>query len=459
METTKLLLVLALFSATAAADQKELPPPGGSPRPFVIPAKEAYTLKNGMKVTLVPYGTMPVVSVAARIAFGNANESADQVWLADALVAMMKEGTVSKTAEQLAQDAARMGGQLQVGAMADDSFVSIDVLSEFAPDAVQLVADVARNPRLPASEFERIRANLIRRVAVDLSTPQAQADQAFNAILYGDHPYGRLYPTEARLRSYTLDAIRTFYRGNVGARRTHLFVVGRFDPAVKKTIAAAFESWESGPEVARKPLKAEATKSFKLIDRPGAEQSTLRIGQRVAANPASPDYITFQLLNNILGGSFGSRITSNIREQKGYTYSPVSSFSTRYHTAHWVELADVTTAVTADSIREILFETNRLRTEPVPEAELQGMKNYMSGIFVLQNSSNAGIIGQLAFADLQGLSDEYLKAYIQKVNAVSSAELKRVAETYLDPANMTLVVVGDKAKIEESLKSYQSPAP
>jgi predicted Zn-dependent peptidase len=95
----------------------------------------------------------------------------------------------------------------------------------------------------------------------------------------------------------------------------------------------------------------------------------------------------------------------------------------------------------------------------VPEAELQGMKNYMSGIFVLQNSSNAGIIGQLAFVDRQGLSDEYLKAYIQKVNAVSSAELMRVAETYLDPAKMTLVVVGDKAKIEESLKPFQSPAP
>ena len=337
MKTTKLLMTLLLLSGFATAGEKELPPQGGSPKPFAMPIKESYTLRNGMKVTLVPYGTIPVVTVSARVAFGNANESVDQVWLADTLAAMMKEGTVSKTAEQVAQEAARMGGQLEVGAGLDDSSVSIDVLSEFAPDAVQLVADVARNPRLPASELERIRANLVRRVTVDLSTPRAQADQAFNAALYGDHPYGRLYPTEAMLKSYSLDRIRDFYEQNVGARRTHLFVVGRFDPSVKKTIAAAFESWEPGPAVVRKPPNAEAAKSFKLIDRPGAEQSTLRIGQPVAANPSNPDYVPFQVLNNILGGSFGSRITSNIREQKGYTYSPFSSFATRFHTAYWVE--------------------------------------------------------------------------------------------------------------------------
>jgi zinc protease len=454
MKTTKLMLVLFLFSAFALADQKEAPPQGGSPKPFAIPAKESYTLKNGMKVTLVPYGTIPVVTVSARIAFGNANETADQVWLADTLAAMMKEGTVSKTGEQLAREAARMGGQLGIGAGADNSAISIDVLSEFVGDAVRLVADVARNPRLPASELERVRTNLIRRVSVELSTPQSQADQAFSATVYGDHAYARTYPTEAMLKSYTLEKVRDFYNRNVGARRTHLFVVGRFDPAVKKAIAAEFESWQAGPEITRQPPTVEPKKSFQVIDRPGAEQSTLRIGQVVAANPVNPDYVPFQVLNNLLGGSFGSRITANIREQKGYTYSPYSSFSTHYHSAHWVENADVTTAATADSIKEILFETERLRKEPVPDAELQGMKNYMSGIFVLQNSSNAGIINQLAFVDTQGLSDDYLKTYVQRVNAVTSADLKRVAEKYLDPSKMAFVVVGDKSKIEPSLKPY-----
>jgi predicted Zn-dependent peptidase len=248
--------------------------------------------------------------------------------------------------------------------------------------------------------------------------------------------------------------IRDFYLENAGARRTHLYVVGRFDPGVKKAIADAFESWEPGPEIVRNPPEVEAKKAFKLIDRPGAAQSTLRIGQPVEAGPLHPDFVPFRVLNTTLGGSFGSRITSNIREQKGYTYSPFSAFTTRYHTAYWVEQADVTTAVTADAIKEILSETNRIRTEPVPEAELQGMKNYMSGIFVLQNSSNAGIISQLAFVDLQGLGDDFLKTYVQKINAVSSEDVKRVAQ-HLDPGKMTVVVVGDKAKVEESLKKYQ----
>lgn len=458
MRTGNLLIIACLFCmAPALAEQKELPPEGGKPKPFAVPAQETYTLKNGMRVTLVPYGTIPVATVSARMAFGNANEGPQEIWLADTLAALMKEGTVSKTAEQVDQEAARMGGQLSIGAALDDSQISIDVLSDFAADAVRLVAEVARNPRLPDSELERIRTNLIRRVTVDLSTPQAQADQAFSTLVYGEHPYGRLYPTEAMLKSYTIDDVRAFYKKNAGARRTHLFVVGRFDSAVKKAIAAAFEPWEAGPDIVRDPPKVKATKSFKLIDRPDATQSTLRIGLPVGAQPASPDFVPFQVVNNILGGSFGSRITSNIREQKGYTYSPSSSFSTRYHTAHWVEDADVATAVTAESIKEILFETNRLRQEPVGDAELQGIKNYMSGIFVLQNSSNRGIVGQLAFVDLQGLSDTYLKTYVQNVNAVSSADLKRVAETYLDTDKMTIVVVGDKAKIAETLKPYQAP--
>jgi predicted Zn-dependent peptidase len=159
--------------------------------------------------------------------------------------------------------------------------------------------------------------------------------------------------------------------------------------------------------------------------------------------------------DNILGGSFGSRITANIREQKGYTYSPFSTVNTRYHSAYWAESADVTTSVTADSVKEIFKEIALMRQEPPTEAELKGIQNYMTGTFVLRNSSHFGIIGQLAFIDSQGLGDGYLNSYVQKVNAVRRPDVQRVAESYLDPAKMTIVVVGDKAKIEDSLKSYR----
>jgi predicted Zn-dependent peptidase len=331
-------------------------------------------------------------------------------------------------------------------------------LIDFAPDAVKLLATVLRQPTFPATELERVRANFLRRLSVELSNPGAVASQAFSKVVYGEaHPYGRVYPTEAELKSYTLDGIKAFYKANLGARRTHLYVAGRFDSSIKKTIATAFEGWEAGPEPKHDPPKVQPKYSFTLLDRPGAHQSVLRIGLPVAATANSADYIPFQVTDSILGGSFGSRITSNIREQKGYTYSPHSMFQTRYKNASWLEAADVTTKVTAESIKEIFFEVDRMRKDPPSEAELKGIQNYMSGIFVLRNSSPSGIINQLSFVDLHGLPADYLKTYVQKVNAVSRGDVQRIAESYLDPKKMTVVVVGDKSVIGESLKPYEEP--
>ncbi|MBZ5595305.1 MAG: insulinase family protein [Acidobacteriia bacterium] len=447
-------LAVILATACFAAEEREAPPPPGTPKPFALPAATTFTLKNGMKVTLAEYGSVPVVAVNARLAFGRANESADQVWLSNLLAELMKEGTATMTAEQVAKEAARMGGQLEVIAGTDESSARIEVLSEFAADAVKVVADVLEHPKLPESELERVRGNLLRQLTVQLSTPQSQADRAFAASLYPDHPYGRLFPTESQLKGYKIDDVRKFYADNAGAQRTHLYVVGRFDPAVRKTIEAVFEGWDSGPAVRRTPPNPVAKKSLVLLDRPGAVQSTLRIGLPMSISPAHPDYIPLDVTNSLLGGAFTSRITNNIREQKGYTYSPFSQVVPHYRTAAWQESADVTTKFTADSVREIQFEINRLRKEPPDAKELKGIQNFMGGIFVLRNSSNQGIIGQLAFVDLHGLTDDYLKTYVQRVNAVSRQDVQRITETYLDPGKMTLVVVGDKAKVGDSLKTF-----
>jgi zinc protease len=437
------------------AQDREAPPPLGTPKPFAVPSGDTFTLKNGMKVTLAQYGAVPLVTVRADIAFGHANESSDQVWLSDLMAQLIAEGTTTRTAQQVANEAARMGGQLSVDIGADSSSATIEVLSEFTPDAVKLLADVLEHPLLPASELERVRGNLLRQLAVQLATPQAQANRVFAATLYPDHPYGRLFPTEDQLKRYAIDDVRKFSAANVGAQRTHLYVVGRFDPAVEQTIQAAFENWNSGPPAKRDPPNAVAKAAMVVVDRPGAVQSTLRLGLPVAIAPADADYIPMQLTNALLGGSFTSRITNNIREQKGYTYSPFSQVVTRYHSSRWLESADVTTKFTGDSIREIYFEIGRLRKDPPSAAELKGIQNFMGGIFVLQNSSNQGIIGQLSFVDLHGLPEDYLKTYIQKVNAVSRADIQRITESYLTPGKMTLVVVGDKAKIEDSLKPFQ----
>ena len=449
------LWTLCLALGMLMAQPKETPPLGSPPIPFNVPQRETYSLKNGMKITLVPYGTVPLVTVRAVVGFGNLNESAQQVWLADMVAALLKEGAAGLNGQQLAEAAARMGGQLSVNAGADNSAVGVNVLSEFAPDAVKLVSDVLLRPTFPASELERIRANLLRRVALAHSEPQALASEAFSREVYGNHPYGREYPTEAQLKAYTLDDVKKFFAANAGARRTHLYIAGRFDSSVRKAIAAAFDGWQEGPAVVRNVPKMEAKRTVVLIDRPGAAQSTLRIGLPLAAQPANADYIPMEVTDSILGGSFGSRITSNIREQKGYTYSPYSSVDTNYHTAVWSESADVTTKVTGESLKEIFYEIDRLRKTPPSEQELKNIQNYLSGVFIIRNSSANGLAGRFAFVDEQGLTDDYLRTYVQKVNAVTRADVQRIAEQYLNPEKMTIVVVGDKSQVEGVLKPYQ----
>jgi zinc protease len=452
----RIWILAGLIAATSLiAQEREAPPPLATPKPFAVPAGETFTLPNGMKVTLAQYGAVPIVSVRADIAFGRANESADQVWISDLLTELMKEGTATLTAPQIANEAARMGGQFNFGPGTDSSSAGIDVLSEFAPDAVKLIADILQHPTLPPAELERVRGNLLRQLSVQLATPQAQANQVFAATLYPDHPYGRLFPTESQLKRYAMEDVRKFYAANLGAQRTHLYVVGRFDPAVRKTIAAAFADWNPGPPVQRNPPSELAKPQLIVVDRPGAVQSTLRIGLPIAVTPAAEDYIPLEVTDTLLGGAFTSRITKNIREQKGYTYSPYSQVLARFHATRWQESADVTTKFTADSIREIFFEVSRLRKDPPDAKELKGIQNLLGGIFVLQNSSNQGIIGQLSFLELHGLSQDYIRNYIQKVNAVSRGDVQRISENYLNPGKMTLVVVGDKAKIEESLKPFQ----
>lgn len=453
---TLLVAGIALPFAFSASAQKQVPPQGSAPKPFTVPAHETYTLPNGMKVTLVPYGNIPKVTVSAVINAGNLNEPAELPGLADLMGNLMKEGTKTRTSQKVAEEGADMGGSLNVSVAADESDVSIDVLSEFAPKAVALVADVARNPLFPESEMARIKNDMLRQLTIQKSSPQNIALARFRKLIYGNHPYGTVFATEDSIQKTTMADVKKYYDTNIGAQRTHLYVAGKFNTAaVKKAITANFGTWSKGPAATPDVPQVKPNHTLDLTDRPGAPQSTLYVGLPVA-NAASEDNIPLLVTNSLLGGSFGSRITSNIREQKGYTYSPSSQISRRYHDAYWVEVADVTTKFTGPSLKEIFGEVERLQKEPPSDAELKGIQSFLSGIFVLQNSSRGALIGQLRYVDLQGLGDSYLSTYVQKVNAVTPKDVQAMTVKYIKPEDMTIVVVGDKAQISEQLASYMT---
>lgn len=446
---------IAAIMAVPAWAQKQVPPAGGPPKPFTVPAHTTYTLPNGLKVTLVPYGNLPKVTLDLVVRSGNLNDPEDSTGLADLTGQLMKEGTKTRSSKRIAEESASMGGALNIGVGVDESTISMDVLSEFGPKAAALLADVAQNPLFPESELPRLKNDALRQLAVSKSVPQSIALERFRKLMYGEHPYGRVFPTEQSINKTDAAAIKKFYAENFGARRSHLYVAGKFNSAaVKAAIERDFGKWAKGPAPLAKPAQPKAQRLLDVTDRPGAAQSTLLVGLPVP-NPTSPENVPLLVTNALLGGSFGSRITSNIRERKGYTYSPNSQVSRRHHDAYWAEAADVTTQFTGASLTEIFGEIARLAKEAPSKSELDGIERYMSGIFVIQNSTRQALVGQLQYVDLQGLGEDYLKTYVQKVNAVTPEDVQRITATYLKPEQMTIVVVGDKAKIAEQLTPFE----
>lgn len=454
--TSALAIALAAGAPPAAAQQpaKQAPPAPGPARDFTLPVPVRHTLPNGLQVTLVQYGTVPKAAVQLAISAGNVDEGPAEVWLADLTGQLLLEGTTTRSAADLSLAAARMGGSLNVTVGVDRTRLGGEVLSEFAPEMVRLLGEVVQQPAFNPKEVERLKDDLARDLSLQKSSPQALADEAFRAALYGNHPYGRTFPADAVLAAYTADQARRFHATHFGAARATLYIVGRFDEAAALAAAReAFGGWTRGTPPSRLAPAPSSTRAIHLVDRPGAVQSTIILGLPVA-NPTNPDYVALRVTDTLLGGYFSSRITSNIREDKGYTYSPGSTVSARARDAYWAQQADVTTAVTGASLQEIFKEIDRLQAEPPPAAELDAVKNYMAGFFVLNNSSRLGIIGQLEFLAVQGLPDDYITGYVRRVRAVTPAEVQRIARQYLDDGRMAIAIVGDRKAIEEQIKPF-----
>lgn len=452
----KMIVALAatLVAAPALAQQKEAPPPLAAPKDFKLPPRQQFTLANGMKVTLVPFGTVPKVDMQLVVRVGNVDETAEQVWLADLMSDLMREGSQKRSASELNRAAASMGGGFGTSVSLDELTVSGSALAEHANSLAELVAEVALQPRFPDSELARLKQSRLRQLALQKSQPQALATEKFFNVTFPDHPYGRYFPTEPQLQGYTLQQIKDFYAQNFTAARAHLFVAGRFDAKqIEQTIRAAFTGWTAGTPKAPAPPNPVAKRAVYIIDRPGAVQSSIYMGAPTIA-PGHADWRTLQVANMLLGGAFGSRITRNIRENKGYTYSPFSQLSTRYRNAFWSEIADVTTNVTGPSLKEIFSEIDRLQSEAPAADELKGIKDNMIGAYMMQGSTRGGVISLLRGINLHGLPENFITDYVRNVSAVTPADVVRVMKQHIRDDDFTIVIVGDRKVIEEQVKPF-----
>jgi predicted Zn-dependent peptidase len=448
------LLTLVGAAPVGGARAQESAPQPAAPRQFTVATPSSITLPNGAKATFIDFGKVPKVTIAITVRVGALNDG-DRTWLSDVTAELMKEGTQSKTAEEISDAAANMGGEVSIGVGADQTTLSLDVLSEFGPDAVALLAEILTRPRLPETELPRIRSNFLRNLSVQLATPQAQADAAFSALLFPNHPYGRVFPTPEQLQSYTIDDVRNFYNQNFGAQRTHVYVAGKFDRAsIEAAVRRHLGIWLEGPGALRLLAPPIGTPLAKLIDRSDAPQSTVRIGTRVI-DPTQPNFMPLSVANTLLGGVLTSRITMNLREDKGWAYSPSSSLGTYYRHAVWAEEADVKAESTGPALQEIYKEIARLQAQPPSQAELTATKNYRNGIFVMSNATRGGLIGQFAFMDLHGLPIDWLTTFVERLYAVEPEQVSQAVREQLDPQRLSVVVVGDMAKVRPQLQKIE----
>jgi predicted Zn-dependent peptidase len=454
-------LSLAIFlftSITLPGQQKEQPPIGGTPKDFKLPGKEVITLDNGLSLVMVPYGNIPKASIRIHVKTGNIDESENQIWLTDLLADLMEEGSTQRSSKQISDEVASLGGNLSIGVSAHSFNLSSAVLYEFAPEAIMLMADVLQHPAWPESELQRLKNDMKRTLAVQLSQPQVQAYKEFYANLYPNHPYGRPYPTDSLIDTYSVEGINSFYEEHFGALRTTVYVAGNFDKdQVRNAVEEAFGGGKKGGKASFTETQPVVQAGSRIIDRPGAPQSTIYYGLPVI-DPTHPDFIALDVTNSLLGGSFGSRITSNIREDKGYTYSPNSVLAENYKSGLWYQVADVTTEHTGAALEEINREIENLQDNPPGAEELEGIQNYESGIFVLQNSTPNGIINQLVFLSTHNLDDEFLENRVKNIHAVTPEQIQEMTRKYIDTEKMLLIVVGDKKMIEGQIQeSMQLP--
>jgi zinc protease len=363
---------------------------------------------------------------------------------------MVRTGTTARTSRQIEEDLRRMGSDLSSGAGADTSVISFAGLVDFSIDLLGLVSELAQQASFPADEFERERRQLVEGLRIERTTPGFLASERLRRVLFGAHPYGTISPTEEQVASYRIEQLKDFYQRYYRPGNALLVMVGDFSPhTMLAGIEKAFGSWSSGPvEGPPDPALPEVQgRRVYLVHLPESVQTQIVIGNR-AITRKHPDWLRLTLANSIYGGAFNSRLVMNIREQKGYTYSPRSGAHPLRQHGYFSIGAAVRNDVVAATLTEIFYEIDRMRSTPVGDEELDDARNYLTGIFSLGLATQDGLAGQLATSTLEKLPDDYLETYRERVLKLTSADVLDAARKYFDSAHAQVVIVGDRAQIE-----------
>jgi len=449
-------IAVALLALATNVFAQATPPPPAPPRPINWPAISESKLDNGLTVVLAPLHNVPKITVALSLLAGRGTAYKTQPGVAQLAGRVANEGTATRTSLQIKQELRSIGGSLNVGVDNDATTLSATSLSDFAPKLLDIVSDVARHPAYPQSEVELAKTNFAQEIEEQRSSPDFLAQEELDKALFGGHPYGFSVPDPAAIKKVTRDSLKTFAAAYYVPNNAVLVIVGDFDAATMKSeVAKAFGSWKKVPlpPAPKLVLPVRDKRQIYVIDRPGSVQSTILIGAP-APPRRSADYIPLRTTNMIYGGAFYSRLTRNIRESKGYTYSPFSTADLRRAAGAFTAGASVRNEVTGPTILEMLYELDRMRVEPVTAEELQSAKTYSIGGMELELEAQSSLASRISTIYIDELSRDFLQTFRDKVAALTPAEVQQSAAKYFDTYRSAIVVVGDYKQIKDQIAPF-----
>jgi zinc protease len=464
LRLTLFSLAILLASPLAFA-QKPAPlpkdlPPYGSIKPYVGPQVRQDKLPNGLTIWMVPRPGFPKISFVLAVRGGMASDPAGLPGFSQLLAATLTQGTKTRSARDIAEQIEAAGGDLSANAAADDVILSTEVLSEKSPSALLLLGDIAQNSNFPAGEVALARRNAADDLQGEEAQPGFLARRELAKAVFGSHPYSVISPTRDSIAKVTPELLRQEFARRFRPDQAILVAVGDFQPqALLSEISNAFGAWAapSQPPVASIAAPAQPNPhAIFMVPRPGSVQTTFVMGT-FGPTDRDPDYAAVQVANAIYGGMFSSRLVSNIREDKGYTYSPGSFLQARRAVGVLETFADVRNAVTGASFNEIEYELNRMATTAPTPDEMSRAQRYLTGIQAIELQSQEAVAGRLASLWMDGLPPDELTKISADILKVTSQDVEDVGAKYCPAIRETIVAVGEPGVIQQQLAPFGIP--
>jgi zinc protease len=431
------------------------PVPGRS-RPYHFPSFERMTLPNGLELIIAPVRRLPLVTIRFVLDVGARQEPRDLAGVASLTAAVLAEGTERLDAGALAEEFERLGGSLSSYATWDATHVRTTVLSSRLEGALALLSEVVRKPAFAPREVDRLKEERLAELLELKSEPRGLADEKFSSFLYKQSSRLSIQEggSQRTVRQLSVNDCREWHASQFAPSATALVIAGDVDvDKVMKLTSDGLADWWSPPQA---PSGVDDTPdreyaSVRLLDRPGAPQSELRLGH-VGLRREHPDYFAVVVMNAILGGVFNSRINLNLREKNAFTYGAFSSFEWRRDAAPFLVSTAVATPVTVPAIREVIAELVRIQSGPPDEDELSLSTSYLDGVFPIRFETTDAIAGALASLRTLRLGNDFYDTYRENIRAVTADDVMRAAQRHIHMDRLQVLAVGDRAQVEPALR-------